>query len=205
MKPYAEVSARAGRQGGADLGALCWLILFIAMAGHAHTVVLSMRAPVAGMIAAGNGVIDVFHRMTGIAQLVPFVGDELVSALQSGEQIGQSLINAGQQQFDSIGGLASGTAALVVLAGILPLLVLWLPVRLRYARAAGDAVVKRDAPGGMDLLALQALTRVPLRLLHPVAEDPAKAWRDGDPETVRKLAALELDRLGLHLQPASRS
>jgi hypothetical protein len=148
-------------------------------------------------------VATVFNQMAGLAQLVPFVGSQLASVLQGGEQVGQALSNAGQQQVEQVGGLASGTALLVLVVGVLPLLVLWLPVRLRYARAAEAASVNRDAPGGPDLLALQALSRVPLRLLRSAAEDPARAWRGGDAEVVRKLAALELDRLGLRLHRAN--
>lgn len=198
MKPYAEIPARAVRQLVADLLALCWLVLFIAMAEHSRTVVLSLRTPAAGMVEAGNGVIAAFNQMAGLAQLVPFVGSQLVGVLQGGEQVGQSLVSAGQQQAESIGGLASGTSMLVVLAGVLPLLVLWLPVRLRYARAAGEAAVDRETPGGADLLALRALHRVPAQLLRSVADEPALAWRGGDSAVLDRLAALELHRLGLH-------
>jgi len=197
VKLYAELPARAARQLASDLLALCWLILFIAMAAHSHTVVLGLRAPAAAMVDAGNGVAGVFNQMAALAQLVPFVGSQLASVLQGGERVGQSLSDAGQQQVEQVGGLASGTALLVIVVGALPLLVLWLPVRLRYARDAGVASANRDAPGGPDLLALRALHRVPPQLLRSAAENPARAWRDGDPEVVAKLATLELDRLGL--------
>jgi hypothetical protein len=198
MKPYAELPARAARQLIADLAALCWLIGFAALAEHSRTLVLRMRAPASGMVDAGSGVTRVFAEMTNLAQMVPFVGGQLAALMAEGEQVGQSLSNAGQQQFDAITGMASGTAMLVMLVGVLPLLVLWLPVRLCYARAAGAAAASRDAVGGPDLLALHALSRVPLRLLRSVAEDPAAGWRSGDADVVRRLAALELDRLGLH-------
>jgi hypothetical protein len=41
------------------------------------------------------------------------------------------------------------------------------------------------------------LTGTSVRRLHAVTKDPASGWRRGDPEVVRKLAAVELRRLGL--------
>ncbi|MDN5747479.1 MAG: hypothetical protein L0H64_02980 [Pseudonocardia sp.] len=53
-----------------------------------------------------------------------------------------------------------------------------------------------------DLLALRALTRVPVRRLLAVCPDPAAAWRRDDRDTVRWLATLELADLGLRAPAA---
>jgi hypothetical protein len=58
------------------------------------------------------------------------------------------------------------------------------------------------SPAGEELLALRALTNRPLPELRTVAEDPLEAWRSGDPDAVRRLAALELEAAGV---PARRS
>jgi hypothetical protein len=47
------------------------------------------------------------------------------------------------------------------------------------------------------LFALRALTNRPLRQLHRVHPDPARAWRAGDPAATAALAELELAALGL--------
>lgn len=198
MKPYAEISAKATRQLVTDVLALCWLIVFVTLATNARADMLTLRAPASGMVDAGNGVTRAFAEMANLAQMVPFVGGQLAGIMSDGQQVGQSLANAGQQQFDSVTGLASGTALLVVLVGVLPLALAWLPARLRYARDAGAAVAGRDTEDGTELLALRALSRVSARQLRTVSPNPVAAWRGGDPEVVRKLAALELDRLGLH-------
>jgi hypothetical protein len=202
MKPYAEVPARAARQVAVDLAAVVWLAVFVGLAEHARSLVLGMRAPADGMVAAGNGMTRAFAEMSNLAQLVPFVGGQLAGVLQEGQQVGQSLTDGGQQQANTLGGMASGASLLVLLVGLLPLLVLWLPGRLRYARLAGAAATTRDSGGGTDLLALHALNRLPLHSLRAISEDPAGDWRRGDPEVLRKLAALELDRLGLHVRPS---
>lgn len=47
------------------------------------------------------------------------------------------------------------------------------------------------------LLALRALSSASPTKLMEVHEDPARAWREDEPATVDRLAALELNRLGL--------
>jgi hypothetical protein len=69
-------------------------------------------------------------------------------------------------------------------------------------RAAASARAARSADP--DLLALQALTRRPTRLLLEVAPEPAAAWRHGDPVAVAGLAAVELEALGLRSRPVRR-
>ena len=66
---------------------------------------------------------------------------------------------------------------------------------MRCARAARSAItVRRD---DTDLLALRALTHLPVRQLTTAAPDPATAWRQGDRGTIHRLAELELRSLGL--------
>jgi hypothetical protein len=195
MKLYAELPGRAARQLLADLLAVGWLAGFGALAEQARQLLLALRAPASGLADAGTRIGDVFASAARTAGRTPLVGDQLAAALDGGQAAGRALVGVGEQQVALISALATGTAALVLLLGVLPVLVLWLPLRLRYARAAGAAAASRT--GAPDLLALRALTRVPVRRLHAVADDPAAGWRRADPDVVRQLAALELRRLGL--------
>jgi hypothetical protein len=74
-------------------------------------------------------------------------------------------------------------------------LMVWLPLRVRYARLTRSAVTARAVD--TDLLALRAITRRPVRRLLRISPDPAAAWRRDDRDVVRALAALELRSLGL--------
>lgn len=58
------------------------------------------------------------------------------------------------------------------------------------------ARLARD-PEDLDLLALRALTGRPSRALAAVGPGAAAAWRRGDPDTIRRLAALALREAGL--------
>src|SRR5947209_16026368 len=94
-------------------------------------------------------------------------------------------------------GWASPVGWRVELGPVLVVVAFWLPARLRFARRAGMSTELATAPAGEELLALRALTNRPLHELRSVAEDPLAAWRSGDPDAVRALAALELDAAGV--------
>ncbi|MGQ0483311.1 MAG: hypothetical protein ACT4O0_20085 [Pseudonocardia sp.] len=195
MRPYAERPGRLSLQVLADLLALGWLATLLCLGDAARGLLLRLQVPASGLTDAGNSIGEAFASAAGTATRVPFVGDELAAALDGGRAAGASLAAVGQRQFETIATLATGTAALIVLLGVLPLLLGWLPLRLRYARAAGAAVSCRD--GGTDLLALRALTGLPMRRLRAVSDNPASGWRESDPAVLSGLAALELRRLGL--------
>ena len=81
---------------------------------------------------------------------------------------------------------------LVVLAG-------W--VRPRIVGAIRRAAVARlaTASASLDLLAFRALATRPARAVTKVDSDVVAAWRRGDPEVIRRLAALELKASGVRL------
>jgi hypothetical protein len=195
MKLYAERPGRAARQLLADLLAVGWLAGIGWLAERSRQLMLQLQTPATGLTNAGTQIADAFASAARTAARVPFVGNQLAAALDTGRAAGQSLAGVGEQQLNAISMLATGTAGLVLLTGVMPVLVLWLPLRIHYARMAGAAAASRERD--LDLLALRALTGTSVRRLRAVTEDPASGWRRGDPEVVRKLAAVELRRLGL--------
>jgi hypothetical protein len=195
MKLYAERPGRAARQLLADLLAVAWLAGFGWAAVQGRELMLRLQIPANSLTNAGTSIGDAFAGAARTAAKVPFVGAQLAAALDTGRAAGQSLAGVGEQQLSTIAELATGTAVLVALVGALPALVVWLPLRIRYARLAGAAVACRER--NADLLALRALTAVSVRRLREVTEDPASGWRRNDPDVVCRLAALELRRLGL--------
>jgi hypothetical protein len=85
---------------------------------------------------------------------------------------------------------AFGAAALV-----------WILPRWLWTRRAREARRITESPGGVELFAVRALARRRLPELAALGEDIVPAWRRGDPAALRKLAALELRRLGLAPPP----
>jgi hypothetical protein len=108
-----------------------------------------------------------------------------------------SLTNAGTSIGDAFAG-AARTAAKVPFVGA------QLAAALDTGRAAGQSLagvgeqqLTTIAELATGTAVLVALTAVSVRRLRAVTEDPASGWRRNDPDVVRRLAALELRRLGL--------
>jgi len=195
MRLYAERPARAGLQLLADLLAVGWMGLTIVVARTVHDFLLRLQNPARSLAGAGDSIRGVFDDAARTASGVPFVGEDLARALGRGTGAGDSLAAAGREQVEAIAAVAFGVGAGIVLLGAMPVLLMWLPLRLRYARLARSAVVARAVDS--DLLALRAITRRPVPQLLRIAPDPAAAWRRDDRAVVRHLAALELRSLGL--------
>ena len=195
MRLYAERPARAALQLLADLLVVGWVVLCVWVARTAQDLVLRLQEPARALAGAGERIRGAFDDAARTASGVPFVGDDLARALGGGTGAGESLAAAGQGQVEAIAAVATGTAVGIVLLGAAPVVLVWLLLRARYARAARSAVTARAVD--TDLLALRAITRRPVRKLLAVAPDPAAAWRRDDRAVVHDLAALELRSLGL--------
>lgn len=195
MRIYAERPVRILRQFVADVMALGWVVVVVVAALLVREVLLRLQGPATALAEAGTSIAGVFTGAAETAGNVPFVGGDLSTALGAGTGAGERIAAAGREQAETIAGVATGTAVVLILIGVLPVLFVWLPLRIRYVRAASAAVAVRDLDD--DLLALRAMTRLPVQRLLEVSPDPAAAWRGGDAEAIRGLAALELAQLGL--------
>lgn len=82
-----------------------------------------------------------------------------------------------------------------MLIGAVPVVLVWLTLRVRWVLAARSALAVRTID--TDLLALRALTRQPAQRLLSVCPDPATAWRNHQRAALDRFAALELEALGL--------
>lgn len=202
MRWYAERPDRIARQVVADLVAVLWTVLAVTAGVAVHDGLSALRGPGDSLVVAGGRVSDAFTGVAGAVGAVPFIGSDLARALDPAVGAGTELVAAGRQFGGAVEALATGALVVVPLVMLLPVLLGWLPLRLRYARRAGAAVAARAA--APDLLAVRALSRVPVSRLVRVAPDPAAAWRSGDPAVVAALAALELSDLGLHTRVHDR-
>lgn len=195
MRFYAERPARMARQLLADALVVAWVALCVLVARASRDVVLMLQGPGKEMANAGTQMQTAFDDAARTAGRIPLIGDDLARAFGAGSDAGRSLIATGQEQIDTLATMAAGTAAAVVLVGAGPVVAVWLWLRIRYARAARSAmIIRRD---DTDLLALRALTHLPVRQLTSAAPDPATAWRSGDRGAIHRLAELELRSLGL--------
>ncbi|WP_406689748.1 hypothetical protein REH65_27735 [Saccharopolyspora sp. ID03-671] len=197
MRFYAERPIRVAGQLLFDLVAIGWVAAFWWLADRTEAAVLELRAPGHRMIEAGGGLRTTFTDAARTASDVPFVGDDLAGALGRGTSAGDVLVDAGGRVLEVIDLTAGAVSVAIVALSLIPVLAVWLPRRIRYARAAGQAVAMRAQ--GPDLLALRALTELPHRRLKRVGREPAMAWREGDSEVIAQLAGMRLASLGLRV------
>jgi hypothetical protein len=185
----------------ADLLALAWIGLWVAIALAIRGLVLRLRAPGEAMIDAGTSLRDTFTDAADRAGRVPIVGDDLAGALERGAEPGESLINAGQSHIDRIESLAFWLMVVLIVLPLLFVLAIWLPARLRYAREAGTIKRLMRTGAHRDLLALRAVIQTPVWRLVRVSADPVGDWRRADPAALDALAGIELAELGLRPPP----
>ncbi len=195
MRIYAERTGRAARQVLADVLMVGWVVLVVEIARTAWALVARLQGLGQSMRGAGEAIRGAFEDAAQSAATVPLAGDGLARAFGTGASAGESLASSGQAFSDIISTLAFGTAAVLVLIGALPLVLVWLTLRVRWMVAARSALAARAVD--TDLLALRALTRQPVQRLLRVCPDPAAAWRRDDRAALHQLAALELHKLGL--------
>lgn len=195
MRFYAERPLRVAGQLLVDVLVISWAWLVVTFAQAAQNLVDQLQGPAGALTSAGQTVRDTFAGAARTASGIPIVGDDLAKALGVGTGAGDSLAAAGQRQAQLIHTVGLWAAIAIVAFAAVPVVLVWLFVRLRYARTAGSAVAARARD--LDLLALRALATQPTRQLLRVAADPAAAWRRDDTAVVRDLAVLELRALGL--------
>ncbi|HEY2221880.1 hypothetical protein [Actinomycetospora sp.] len=195
---YAERPRRRMLQILTDLAVVVWVVLVATAAIALHDTVLALQAPGRGLTSAGDQVRGAFDGAAQAAGGVPLVGDRLSGAFTPGTDAGTALADAGRAQVEAVAAIATGLAWLVVVVAVVPVVVTWLALRLRWVLRARHALTARDLD--VDLLALRALVGGapgPVRRAAGPGGDPASAWRRGEPRVLLRLADVELRRMGL--------
>lgn len=197
LRLYSANPGRLALQVVADLLVLVWIYLWSRIGGVVHDGVAS-AAGVGYRVQGGAGqVADNLDQAGRNTAGLPLVGESLSTPLHAAAAQLAGIADSGRNLGDHLTGWAGPAGWLVALGPILIIIAFWLPARLRFARRAGMSAELATAPAGLELLALRALTHRPLHELRRVSPDPLAAWRSGDPDTVRALAALELTAAGV--------
>jgi hypothetical protein len=197
LRPYSANRRRLALQIVADLFVLVWIYVWARIGVAVHDGVVaaaSVGYRIQGSADQVAGSLDQAGRNTAG---LPLVGDSLSNPLHAAAVQFGGLAGSGRDFADRLTSWAGPAGWLVALGPVLVVLAFWLPARLRFARRAGMSAELSTVPAGEELLALRALTNRPLHELRSVAEDPLGAWRSGDPDAVRALAALELAAAGV--------
>lgn len=199
LKLYADTPSRRTRQIASDVWFLVWAALWIWLASRLREVLLTLSAPAQTLESAGQSFADNMTQAGSWLAGVPIVGGTARAPFDTMSQAGRSIAEAAQAQQDVVDRLALVLPALLAFLAIAVMLVMWLPLRIRFIVRAKAAQRYLDNEGDVDLFALRALARQPLTALAEIHPDPAGAWRRKDPSVVWALADLELRAEGLRM------
>lgn len=197
MKIYSDYPLRRAAQIAADL-----LSLAIIAAGIWLGIVVAAAIAVLAQVGrqlnqAGLGFQGAMTDAGDFLGQTPFVGDAVRVPFDAASGTGVAIAEVGE----TTEGFIVTTAAIVgaVIAVVVAALVLWIWLRRRitFIRRATEASRLATMGDGHDLLALRALVSASRAELAATSAHPVDAWRSGQPEVVRKLAALELRGAGV--------
>jgi hypothetical protein len=202
VKLYADPLPRRSLQVVGDLGLVLWVVVCIWLGRVVHEAVMGLAAPGRRLESAGTSLAERLRDAGSTVGGIPYVGDDVERPFEGAGSSADQLAAAGRSQVEAVETLAFWLALAVVLVPVVIALAVHLPPRIRFVRraTAGQALV--DSGADLDLFALRAMAHQPLHVLARVSPDPAGAWRDRDPDVVRRLAVLELRDVGL--APPSR-
>ncbi|GHJ45367.1 hypothetical protein Cs7R123_27090 [Catellatospora sp. TT07R-123] len=201
MKLYAEKPWRFTRQIVADMAAIVWSAVWIWAAVTLYHLVQKLAVPGQKLESAGGSLAADLTSVQDRARGIPLVGDQVSAPFGNAAKAAGTIAEAGRDQQDAVGSLATALAWLTAGIPVLMALVLWLPLRMSWIRAASTAAKLRRYEGGSELLALRALATAPLRRVASLDSTVVAGWRRGDTAAIDQLAALELRRLGLRGSP----
>ena len=197
MKLYADTPVRRTRQLFADVFVILWVATWIWAARQVHDTVALLTAPANSLTAAGDSVHGALTGAGDQAARIPVVGEDFASWLQRAAGSGTNLRAAGTSMASTVEAVALWLALVTALVPIVIVAGVWLWVRVRFVRSATTAQRFIDSSDDLDLFALRALANQPLTALAKISDDPAGAWRRGEPEVIRALATIELHDQGL--------
>jgi hypothetical protein len=188
-------SARAVRT--TDIGVAVWIAVWVVVGVFVWRDIGAQAGLATDVIKVGGAVRQTGDAL-GVVGGLPLVGGQIGSFADRIKTMGAEVETSGQDSRD-----ATRRAAVVagLAAGILPaamVLLLYLPVRLRWRRDVAAVAAALPGAGGdpaLDIyLARRALASLPWDELRSVTLDPLGAVERGD---CRDLADAELARLGL--------
>ena len=199
MVLYSDLPARRTLQVAGDLLLVGWVVLWIWMSQKVHDVTLGLASPGRRLDAAGASLASRLRDAGESVGGIPLVGDDVSKPFDGAGGAADQLAAAGRSQVSAVESLAFWLALAVALIPIVLVLAFYVPRRVAFARRASAGRRFLDSAADLDLFALRAMAHQPLHVLATISPDPAGAWRSGDPDVVRRLAALELKSVGLRV------
>lgn len=183
-----------------DLLVLAWCVLWVLVGRAVHDATIERFSPAERLVDTGRTINDGIDRADGQLGEIPMVGDHLGGVLDGLLGVGDPVSQTGQDLLESGESLAEMLWLVVSGGPMLTVLLLWLPLRVRFAlRSRRTAEELRRVEDPEALLALRALSSLPVGTLAAIDPDPVAAWRRDDREVVARLARAQARDLGVRL------
>jgi hypothetical protein len=199
MRLYSDFGGRRAVQIIGDIVALGLIALSIWAAVLVHGAVSAFASLGRQLEEAGTGFRGSMSDVGETLGDIPLIGSGISGPFDSASAAGATLESVGRGQQDVVGWIAMLAALGIAAFPVALTLLLWFVPRLvRAVRAARTTAVIAH-PGGLDLLALRALTGRSLNRIIAAEPDALARWRSGDPATIRSLAALEARAVGVRI------
>jgi hypothetical protein len=176
---------------------LAWICLWGWVGRLVHDATMALAEPGRRLQSAGSGFREQMGHAGDAVRDLPLVGDSIAAPFRQAGGAGTTIERAGTDLVDAVTSLANILGWVTALVPILIVGLVWAWLRIRFVRRATAAQRFIDSAADLDLFALRAMARQPMRRLATVSEDPSGAWRRGDEATIRSLALLELRDSGL--------
>jgi len=192
----AFLSARAMRWLNAAV--VIWAAFWIGIAAYTAYEVAALRTLSHTVVKAGAATESTGHALAALSS-VPFVGGRISGLAAQAIAAGASARVSGASTAATIDQLAVLLGIAIALIPTVPLLALYVPLRVSWRRdrkAVRSAVARWDGEPGLEaFLAHRALAHLPFHELRELGYDGT-----GDSAQNADLAAAELRRLGLDRQ-----
>lgn len=180
-----------------DVVFACWVIMWGFIAWVLKGAIDLLAVPSESIAATTRDLAGDVDTLGRRIEEVPFVGPELAGGFGGIGDTLRTLATDASAQAASIHGAAWVLFGFVLAMPTLTVALVYLPARIRRARASAAARRYIDDLADLDLFALRAMANAPMAQLARISADPVRAWRDGDATVIREMANLELKRTGI--------
>ena len=199
MKLYADAPARRAVQVATDVLFVVWLVAWAWVGTVVHDGTMELAGPGRQTAESASSLASNLEDAGSRLDDVPFIGDGIATPFDKASGASDRLADAGRSSVRAVERLAFWLGVSIALIPILVAAAVHLPRRWRFVREATAGARFVDGRADLDLFALRALAHQPMHVLARLGDDPAGAWRRGDADVVRALAALELRDVGLEV------
>jgi len=201
VKLYSDFPGRRTAEIVGDVFALLVLVTGIVLAVSIRNVIAAFDAIGRTVEQSGDGLASTMTDIGDGLAGIPLIGGSIRGPFDAASEAGGALADAGGDWQQSVQTLAAFVGWTVAALFVLVVLLGWIRPRIAGAVRRAGAARLASSPASIDLLAFRALATARPQDLSAIDVDVVGAWRRGEADVIRRLAALELRGSGIRFAP----